>query len=73
MTSPNQGCQFERPLQVVRVADGAVVATGRTGDPNISFSIAVQPKQAAGTQLQVVAPQTKSCKAGTSGVLTAIP
>ena len=73
LASKNSGCTLNRAVQVVRVSDGAVLATESTDGINRSFSFRVQPKQAAGTQLQVKTQGSKTCRPGASAILTAIP
>ena len=73
LDSKRSSCTLNRAVQVVRVADGALLATESTDGTNRSFSFFVQPKQAAGTQLQVKTPGSKTCKPGASAILTAIP
>jgi hypothetical protein len=73
LDSKSSSCTLNRAVQVVRVADGVVLATERTDGTNRSFSFFVQPKQPAGTQLQVKTASSKTCKPGASAILTAIP
>jgi hypothetical protein len=68
LVSKSSSCKFNRPVQVFRVADNALLLTEKTD--SVSSVFAYVPIQPQGTQLQVKTPGSKSCKPGASAILT---
>jgi hypothetical protein len=68
LVSKSSSCKFNRPVQVFRVADNALLLTEKTD--SVSGVFAYVPIQPQGTQLQVKTPGSKSCKPGASAILT---
>jgi hypothetical protein len=64
-----ESCGILRSLQLVNVSTGAVLATTETSDSNVSFSFAADPKPPAGTQVQVVGLEKKTCLRSLSNIV----